>query len=215
MGSKMVKNLADDNNNLIVYDRSLQSVQAVIKANPNHVKDGSIATIGEKCDIVFTMLPNDAVVEDVSNHLLAGNKGHSGPKKIHVSCSTISPELAKKLTTKHSEHGFDFISSPVFARPDGITRREAIFMLSGNKESKEIAMKYLSLLGKIEDFGEETGAANVVKLCGNFLIAVRVSFDHFLSFLILKLFLFCRQVSKQLPSQWHWLRKTTSTATKS
>jgi 3-hydroxyisobutyrate dehydrogenase-like beta-hydroxyacid dehydrogenase len=200
MGNKMVKNLADDGHHLLIHDRSKQAINATLDINKSYndgprIKDAAIASIGEHCNIIFTMLPNDAVVEDVSQALLAkhastaaaaASTASSAPippssgaaaakgKKIHVSCSTISPELAKKLTKKHEEHGFTFVSAPVFARPDGISRREAIFMLSGNKDAKNHVTKYLKLLGKIEDFGESTGAANVVKLCGNFLIAASI-----------------------------------------
>ncbi len=95
---------------------------------------------------------------------------------MHISCSTVSPTIARKLQGFHQSHHMEFISSPVFARPDGISRREATFMLSGKAENKAIAQKYLALLGRTEDIGEEIGAANVVKLCGNFLIAVRITY---------------------------------------
>ena len=97
---------------------------------------------------------------------------------MHISCSTVSPTIARKLQTLHHAEKMEFISSPVFARPDGISRREATFMLSGNAHGKEIAKKYLELLGRTEDISEEIGAANVVKLCGNFLIAVSYKSQH-------------------------------------
>jgi 3-hydroxyisobutyrate dehydrogenase-like beta-hydroxyacid dehydrogenase len=171
MGSKMVKNFAEDGHSVIVYDRSNDAVQSVVSANKDKVSAGSVDKIGKSCTVVFTMLPNDNIVEDISSQLLAAS-GPDQHKKVHVSCSTISPELAKRLTKKHLDSGFHFVSSPVFARPDGIDRRQAIWMLSGHVEGKSVATKFLSKVGKIEDFGEETGAANVVKLCGNFLIAV-------------------------------------------
>ena len=80
---------------------------------------------------------------------------------MHISCSTVSPTIARKLQTLHHAEKMEFISSPVFARPDGISRREATFMLSGNAHGKEIAKKYLELLGRTEDISEEIGAANV------------------------------------------------------
>lgn len=99
-----------------------------------------------------------------------------GKSALHISCSTVSPTIARKLQGVHQSHHMEFVSSPVFARPDGISRREATFMLSGKAENKAIAQKYLALLGRTEDIGEEIGAANVVKLCGNFLIAVRITY---------------------------------------
>jgi 3-hydroxyisobutyrate dehydrogenase-like beta-hydroxyacid dehydrogenase len=69
-----------------------------------------------------------------------------------------------------------FISAPVFARPDGLSKRQATWMISGNAQGRDIAHNLLSSIGKTVDYGDDVGAANVVKLCGNFLIAVSYSF---------------------------------------
>ena len=170
----MAQHFASDGHSVIVYDRSPDAVHTTVQGDSSKISPGTLEKIGDRCSVVFSMLPNDAVVEEVSNQILksAPTTSTDNHKRIHVSCSTISPELAKKMTKKHHEHGYHFVSAPVFARPDGISRREAIWMLSGNVEAKSVATKFLKPLGRIEDFGEETGAANVVKLCGNFLIAV-------------------------------------------
>ncbi len=187
MGSKMVKNFADDGHNILVFDQSQDAINAVVHANEKHVKEASVTFIAQNCQIIFSMLPNDNVVEAVSRHILESSSNQSEyNKKIHVSCSTISPEIAKKLTRWHEDRYYHFVSAPVFARPDGIARREAIFMLSGNKDAKATVNKYLQLLGRVEDFGEETGAANVVKLCGNFLIAVRFVCTYRYNFYLLQ-----------------------------
>lgn len=172
MGSKMATNFVLDGHSILAYDRSDEAVNNLIANNPTSVKKGSLSDIAQQSSIVFSMLPNDDIVYDISQQLFDSNNGN---KFLHVSCSTISPNMAKKLLDLHINNKAEYVSSPVFARPDGILRREATFMISGTPESKEIAIKYLNLLGKVEDFGEDIGAANVVKLCGNFLISV--SFD--------------------------------------
>jgi 3-hydroxyisobutyrate dehydrogenase-like beta-hydroxyacid dehydrogenase len=55
----------------------------------------------------------------------------------------------------------------------GIAKRQATWMLGGEESGRKIASALLTSLGNIVDMGEDVGAANVVKLCGNFLIAVR------------------------------------------
>lgn len=174
MGSKMVSNLAQDGHTVITYDRNAEAIKKVIDANPSNVMGGSIADIAEKCSVIFSMLPNDDIVEGVSQELLKHYTSKDGKQTLHISCSTVSPTIARKLQGAHHQQNMEFISSPVFARPDGISKREATFMLSGNPAGKEIAKKYLALLGRTEDIGEEIGAANVVKLCGNFLIATSI-----------------------------------------
>jgi len=56
-------------------------------------------------------------------------------------------------------------------------------MLGGEETGRKLAGDLLSSLGNIVDMGNDVGAANVVKLCGNFLIAVCscvAMFDNFL-----------------------------------
>ncbi len=116
------------------------------------------------------MLPNDAIVSNVARELLA----NSTKPICHISCSTISPVTSRELAKVYSEaNGSLFIASPVFARPDGIARRQATWMVSGDAKGREVAEKILHPLGNVVDYGDDVGSANVVKLCGNFLIAVR------------------------------------------
>ena len=67
-----------------------------------------------------------------------------------------------------------FVASPVFARPDGLAKRQATWVIAGSNEGKELATLLLSSMGKCIDFGDDVGAANIVKLCGNFLIATSI-----------------------------------------
>ena len=173
MGSKIAINLATDLDNLIVFDPNVDNQTRVTSANSSIKGATSVKEVGEKADIIFTMLPNDEVVHIVSQQLLSSSKSRSTPF-LHVSCSTTSPNASRALQQIHIDQGNNkFVAAPVFARPDGLARREAIFMVSGETGSRQLASFYLSKLGRIEDMGDEIGAANVVKLCGNFLIAVR------------------------------------------
>lgn len=150
------------------YDRSEQARNAVKGDRVRTV--GSVKEVAEQCDFVISMLPNDAVLREVSAELLANSKSAS---LVHVSCSTVSPTTSRALAKEYSgrELPATYIASPVFARPDGVTRKEATWMMSGNEQGKRIARPYFELMGHVEDYGEDEGAANVVKLCGNFLIA--------------------------------------------
>ena len=62
--------------------------------------------------------------------------------------------------------------SLVFARPDGLARKQATFPLSGPAKGVQVAKALLMCTSTgVYEFGPDPGAANVVKLCGNFLIA--------------------------------------------
>jgi 3-hydroxyisobutyrate dehydrogenase-like beta-hydroxyacid dehydrogenase len=117
------------------------------------------------------MLPNDAAIMDVATQVLE----HHSPENTvtHISCSTVSPVTSRHLAELYSAKGCAFVAAPVFARPDGIAKRQATWMVSGTEAGRATATKLLTPLGNVVDYGDDVGAANVVKLCGNFLIAVR------------------------------------------
>jgi 3-hydroxyisobutyrate dehydrogenase-like beta-hydroxyacid dehydrogenase len=86
--------------------------------------------------------------------------------------STISPAAARKLARFHAERGSIFVSAPVFGRPNAAEARKLWICMAGPTEAKAKVRPILEVLGQgIFDFGEDPGAANVVKLAGNFMIA--------------------------------------------
>ena len=54
----------------------------------------------------------------------------------------------------------------------GIARKQATWLLAGKSAPRARAAALLSSGGNVVDLGDDVGAANIVKLCGNFLIAV-------------------------------------------
>ena len=179
MGAKMVENLSKDGRKIMVFDANPDAVNLVVSASAagnGSVTAGSLEDLSNNCSVIFSMLPNDIIVDSISNSLINANQGKDKKKKknafMHVSCSTISPSTARRLATLHSTAGHSLITAPVFARPDGIAKRQATWMVGGDAAGRELAGSLLSSIGNIVDMGDDVGAANVVKLCGNFLIAV-------------------------------------------
>jgi len=124
----------------------------------------------ESDGIVITMLANDRALEEV----VVGENGildKLGSGGIHLSMSTVLPATAHNLAQQHERRGANYLAAPVFGRPDAAAARKLWISLSGNEAAKEQVMPLLNVLGQeVFDFGEDVGAANVVKLAGNFLI---------------------------------------------
>ncbi len=167
MGGKMAANIAADKNiEIMGYDKD-PKVMATALESSSAIKESSLDEIASKCDVVISMLPNDAIVKKISGVLL--EKGQNG--LTHVSCSTVSPTTSRTLAKEFNSQGKTHVAAPVFARPDGIARREATWMVSGDEAGRSVATTYLESGGRVVDYGSDPGAANIVKLCGNFLIA--------------------------------------------
>lgn len=94
------------------------------------------------------MLPNDAAVNQVSNVILA----NSPAEIVHISCSTVSPTTSRKLASIYTSQSKQFIAAPVFARPDGLARRQAVWMVAGEERGRKIAATLLESSGKVSVF---------------------------------------------------------------
>jgi 3-hydroxyisobutyrate dehydrogenase-like beta-hydroxyacid dehydrogenase len=125
----------------------------------------------DQADIVVTALPNDEILKNVMISILPFFRSN----QVHVSCSTVSPDTSKKISALHRKTKSYFISAPIFARPDGLTKSQSTIPISGSKEAlKEIILLLQTTSTGLFSFGSDPGAANVVKLCGNYLIGCAI-----------------------------------------
>jgi len=172
IGSGMVINLQKAGESLLVFDQNPAAVSSVVSSGIKAAS--SVADVAVQSPIVLSALPDDRVLAAVSDELLPALADRADGA-IHVSCSTVSPEIARRLGEAYAARGVGFVSAPVFARPDGMRRGEATFPVSGPSWAKERVVPLLqkTALG-VHDFGEDVAAANVVKLGGNFLIAAAI-----------------------------------------
>jgi 3-hydroxyisobutyrate dehydrogenase-like beta-hydroxyacid dehydrogenase len=165
----MVNNLLKAGASVVVYDPDQSALKAASEVGATVAE--SCADVARRAPVVLTAVPNDKVLHQVVVDLLpALPKG-----AVHVSCSTVAPKTSRALGEEHAAKGVGFVSAPVFARPDGMRRGEATIPISGASWAKDLAkpaLQHTSL--EVHDFGEDVGAANVVKLGGNFLIAAAI-----------------------------------------
>jgi 3-hydroxyisobutyrate dehydrogenase-like beta-hydroxyacid dehydrogenase len=169
MGSPMAANLIAAGIELRVWNRTASKATALISKGAH-----AAATPSETASpggVVITMLADDAAVESIviGDNAVAARLGSGG---IHVSMSTIAPATARKLAQYHHQRGSTYVAAPVFGRPDNAAQRQLVICTSGAAAAKDKVRPLLDAMGRaVFDFGEEPGAANVAKLCGNFLIA--------------------------------------------
>ena len=169
MGAPMARNLIDAGFEVRVFNRTRAKAEKVAG------NDGTIAESPrdavKEADIVVSMLADDRAVEDA----VSGERGILAglPRSaVHVSMSTISPATGRQLAKRHAERGVLYVAAPVFGRPEAAAARKLWICISGASEGREKARPVLEALGQgMFDFGDEPGAASVVKLAGNFLIA--------------------------------------------
>ncbi len=172
MGSGMARNLLRAGHEVVVFNRSRDKAQALV-ADGARVAD-SLAGACSAPDAVITMLADDRAVEQmvfgenaIASALPAG--------AIHISCSTISMALARRLAAEHHRRGQKYLSVPVFGRPEAAAGRNLLVVAAGPPDLVERCRPLFDAIGR-QTFvvGSDPWQANAAKLCGNFMIAAMI-----------------------------------------
>jgi 3-hydroxyisobutyrate dehydrogenase-like beta-hydroxyacid dehydrogenase len=170
MGAPMARNLLRAGHRVAAYNRSREKAAALVPDGARTA--GSPADACRDCDAVITMLSDDAAVEQVvSDH--AGGIAAALPKgAVHLSGSTISTAMARRLTALHAENGQRYLSTPVFGRPEAAQAKKLLVIAAGPADLVEQCRPVFEAIGR-QTFvaGSEPWQANAVKLCGNFMLA--------------------------------------------
>ena len=167
MGAPMASHLLKAGHEVIVYNRTAEKVQPLV-----HQGARRASKVAEACivDVVLTMLADDPALESVTygeNNILESLSNNS----IHLSCSTISVALSDKLTSDHQRHGQQFVSAPVFGRPEAAVAANLVVVAAGNATAVNKCQPIFDSVGqRTFRFGDKPSNANLVKLSGNFLI---------------------------------------------
>ncbi|HEV7674834.1 MAG TPA: NAD(P)-dependent oxidoreductase [Candidatus Angelobacter sp.] len=183
MGSAMATNLLKAGHTLTVYNRSraradvLKSLGARVASTPGEAAGGA--------EVAITMLADDHAVEAVvfgRTESGAGNneKGTAGranlldslpSNSVHVSMSTISVALSRRLAAAHAERKQHYVAAPVFGRPEAAAAAKLFIVAAGPAAQIERCNPLFNAMGqKTFVAGDDASGANLMKLTGNFLI---------------------------------------------
>ena len=168
MGQPIARNLLKTGHDLLVFNRTARRAEELAPDGA-----GVATTLAAVCapGVVITMLADDQAVEDCV--FSAGGileSLHAGG--LHVSLSTISVALSRRLSEEHGKRSQDFVAAPVFGRPQAAESAQLVVVAAGPPTAVERARPLLESIGrKLFVVGSESAMANTVKLAGNFLIA--------------------------------------------
>lgn len=168
MGAAMARRLMDAGHELWVYNRTASKAEPLVQAGAHRVD--SPAQVGRRAPIVFSMLFDDQAVETTvfgENGLAEGL-----PKDgLHVCCSTLSLEQARRLDEEHKRRGQRYLSQTVLGRPPAAASGELFIILAGAPKDRDAIKPLSSVFGqRLFEVGDDPAHANLVKLCLNSLI---------------------------------------------
>jgi 4-hydroxybutyrate dehydrogenase/sulfolactaldehyde 3-reductase len=169
MGRGMASNLCRKGFDLVVYDINAEAVQALVKLDARAA--GSIAEASKNVDVIITMLPNSAIVQEAvagQNGILANARAGT----IVMDMSTVAPEVTDQLAAATKAKGSSFVDAPVGRLASHADRGESLFMVGGAENDFARVKPLLEAMGTTIHHCGPTGTGTRTKLVNNYLAVV-------------------------------------------
>jgi 3-hydroxyisobutyrate dehydrogenase-like beta-hydroxyacid dehydrogenase len=167
MGRPIAVNCLAAGHSVIVYNRTRARADE-LQSFGAEVADSVCQTCS--CDVVITILADDAALENVafeSQEFFSSFATDS----VHVSASTISVGMARRLAKAHADRGGQFMAAPIMGRPEMAASRQISLLAAGDRSMYERCLPVLeSISQNVLLVSEVPWHANLLKLCGNFLL---------------------------------------------
>ncbi|EJZ11443.1 NAD(P)-dependent oxidoreductase [Mycolicibacterium vaccae] len=168
MGEPMAGHLVDAGHDVVVFNRSRAKVDALEARGA--VGGTSPAHVGEKADVVITMLPDSPEVEEV----LFGDAGVVStlrPGSLVIDCSTISPDAAVAIAGRLAEHDIAFVDAPVSGGDVGAKAGTLAVMMGGDADAVRRASEVLTAVAATLMHVGPAGSGQLVKAANQMLVA--------------------------------------------
>ena len=169
MGWHMARHLVRTGHKVTVWNRTLSKAEGLQREGAGIAPSPTEAVEG--AEAIITMLADDFAVGSAVLHKGGLINGMSAGS-VHISMSTISVALSKKLAEEHRKRDQAYMAAPVFGRPEAAEAGKLFIVAAGEPSVVERCKALLEALGqRLFIIGDKPEMANVVKLSGNFLIA--------------------------------------------
>ena len=171
MGKPMAENLLKAGYPLMVYDRNEKPVADLCSRG---AAKGTPADIGKSCSVVFTILPNGAIVKDV----LFGEGGvASGMEAGGIVCdmSSVTPVESQFCWDTLRKQGIGFVDAPVSGGEPGAIQGTLAFMAGGAEEDFEALKPYFAVMGASALRIGESGSGSVTKLANQVIVNMTIA----------------------------------------
>jgi 3-hydroxyisobutyrate dehydrogenase-like beta-hydroxyacid dehydrogenase len=175
MGAPIARLLLQHGHNVTLWNRDRRKAEALQSGNARIAASPQDAVA--HASVVFTMLTDDAATEAVLFGDEKSNAGGTGfinalpPGAIHVTLSTISVALARRITAAHQERDQHHVGAPVFGRPAVAEAGKLWIVTSGADEPLAQVRPLLEFLSRgLTVVSPEPWQAHALKLGGNLMI---------------------------------------------
>jgi 2-hydroxy-3-oxopropionate reductase len=171
MGKSMARNIMKAGFQVIVHNRSRQSVDELVSEGA--LEAHTPAEVAEQVDVVFTNLPDTPDVELVAlgeNGILHG--AHEG--LIYVDNSTIKPAATRMIGERLSKYGVSMLDAPVSGGDIGAKEGTLTVMVGGSEEALKTVMPVLDAIGKMITHVGGLGDGQIAKAANQIMVAAQM-----------------------------------------
>lgn len=171
MGIPMAQNLLKAGFDLTVFNRTKDKEKELIDAGASRA--GSAAQLLEDCEVVLTMLSDDAAVKEVFNGA-SGLLSKRQQGKLIINMSTVSPETSAFLAESCLQHGVGFLEAPVSGSVKPAQEGQLIILVGGSEADYLKASPVFEVLGKRSLHLGAVGVGTSAKLAINYLLGLNL-----------------------------------------
>jgi 3-hydroxyisobutyrate dehydrogenase-like beta-hydroxyacid dehydrogenase len=168
MGSRVVKNVAAGGFQVMLWNRTAETARGLADELSAPVADDP-AALAAACDVVMTMVADDAAVDDVylgERGIVAG----VSPGKMAIDLSTVSPVTTRRIAKALRDRGADLVDAPVSGSTAAAESRKLTVMAGGEADAVTRVSPVLEAMSAAHRHVGPTGAGAIMKLAVNSIV---------------------------------------------
>ena len=171
MGRPMALHLLKAGHELAVWARRPQTAAPLAAAGA--AVCATPAELGRRCAVVFTVITASADVEAVALGTDGLGEGMA-PGSVLVDCSTIAPDVARRIAVTLAAKGIAMVDAPVSGGAQGAIDATLAIMAGGDAAVLERVRPLLECLGRRIVHVGESGAGQVAKACNQMIMVAAI-----------------------------------------
>ncbi|PJJ75910.1 3-hydroxyisobutyrate dehydrogenase-like beta-hydroxyacid dehydrogenase [Thermoflavifilum aggregans] len=166
LAQPLIQHLIDAGYQVYLYNRTASKLEAF--RHQAHICQ-AVSELCQQVQIVISLVADDNALEQLNPDIVS----HLPENGIHVSMSTVSPQLIRQLHQDYQAKQRILLSAPIMGRPEAARAKAIHICMAGDASAKKRIEPILRDMGarQIFDYGESPMHANVAKLGINFLLA--------------------------------------------
>ena len=161
MGAPMASNLAKAGHDVTGFDVANVTVEGVTIAP-------DVKSVATGQDVVITMLPNGAILKEVSAEILP----HMADGSLLLDCSTVDVESAVAVAIDAENKGVMAVDAPVSGGIGGADQGSLTFMAGGSDQAFASAEPLFEIMGQKAVHCGKSGAGQAAKICNNMILGI-------------------------------------------